>query len=88
MLRNMLKQNVLLFVMLISALSLSAQKIEWGTRNEACSKWYNPTVLMEDGESVYTAHLDDDNLVIERRFYVEPRVLPRPTMPKFFDHPF
>lgn len=66
MLRKMLKQTVLFAVMLVSALSLNAQKIEWGTRNEASSKWYNPTVLMEDGESVYTAHLDDDNLVIER----------------------
>ncbi len=65
-LKSLQKQLFLLGVMLFLASTLSAQTIEWGSLNKASSKWYNPTVLNEDGESVYTAHLDDNNIVIER----------------------
>ncbi len=63
---QILKKTALLMAMLFIAFNLSAQKIEWGTKNKAKDKWYNPHIIMEDGESVYTTYFDDDNIVIEK----------------------
>jgi len=53
--------------LLFLAFNLTAQKIEWGTKNEAKTKWYSPYILMEDDEaSVYTTYFDDNNIVIEK----------------------
>lgn len=61
-----LKKATLFMAMSFFAFSLSAQTIEWGTKNKARDKWYSPYILMEDGESVYTTYFDDDNIVIEK----------------------
>ncbi|MGE0088570.1 MAG: hypothetical protein AB7S50_03740 [Bacteroidales bacterium] len=60
-------KRIFLFGILLSvAFCVNAQSLEWGVKNKAKSKWYNPVVLSEDGESVYTTYFDDDNIVIER----------------------
>lgn len=63
---QIVKRVVLLGVLLTIAFSINAQTLEWGTKNKAKSKWYSPTVLSEDGEFVYSAHFDDENIVIEK----------------------
>lgn len=61
-----MKKITFLTAMLLVAFTICAQKVEWGVENKAESKWYEPTVLAEDGESVYTSYFDNENIVIEK----------------------
>lgn len=66
MTKQLFKNTALFMVMLFLAYSVSAQKIEWGTKNKASSRWYSPTVLMEDGKSLFTTYSDEFHVMIER----------------------
>ncbi|MGE0088569.1 MAG: hypothetical protein AB7S50_03735 [Bacteroidales bacterium] len=61
-----MKRIFLLGMILSVAFCVNAQSLEWGVKNKAKSKWYNPTILSEDGESVYTTYIDLKDIVIER----------------------
>lgn len=63
---QILKRLVLIGALLSIAFIINAQTLEWGNKNKANSKWYSPTVLSEDGESVYSSYFDDDNIVIDK----------------------
>ncbi|WP_125869840.1 hypothetical protein [Williamwhitmania taraxaci] len=56
----------LLITLLMTGGYLFAQQIEWGEKNKAKSKNYQPIILMDDGESIYTTYFDAHHADIER----------------------
>jgi len=64
--RNWSKIIALLIALLTAGSCLFAQQIEWGPKSKVKSKGYQPIILMDDGESIYTTSFDANSAVIER----------------------
>jgi hypothetical protein len=61
------KSYLLLFTLaFITAINASAQKIEWGNTNKAIAAEYNPLVIGESEDGIYTAYILNGNYYIEK----------------------